>query len=107
FSTSRRLNIFSNLYYRIIVKIQARNGIIRFWISGLFFYGNHLVVFIKFHYSITFRIVNRISKNDSTLFFRTILQQLAHTAAVENIIAQNQSYFVVAYELLSNNKCLS
>gem|GEM_PF-4131015 len=68
FSSSARLKIFRYVYDTIIIKIEPRNGIIRFWLYWFLFQRKSIHRLIKLYYTISLRIIYMISEDDSSLW---------------------------------------
>ena len=69
-----------------------------------------LALFIKFHYTKTFRIVHIITKYCSTrILFRSFYRSakaLFKAMSMKNIITQHHSNGITANKFFSNDKCL-
>src|SRR5690606_15107924 len=63
----RRLYILGDFNHLVIIKIKPWYGKVRFWRDGLFFDGQHRVIFIKFYHAIPLRISDRISENNTPI----------------------------------------
>ena len=61
---------------------------------------------IKVHHAIALWIADRVGKDHASLRMRTLLKQMRHLGAIENVVAQHQGHRVGANEVLSQHKGL-
>ena len=91
-----------------IIKIQARNSVIRLRLCRFFFNRNGFALFIEFNDAEPFRIIDIIAKYRSPFRIScSLLQMTGQPSTVENIIAQNHSTRFPGNEFFTENKGLS
>src|SRR5690606_13588835 len=107
FTATTGLDIFSNADYFVVIKIQAGNSKIRFWLTWLLLYTDGTLILIKLHYAIPLRVIDMIGKHHAPIRIRMRFQNILQSCTIEYIVTQNQSNLLFAYKFLSDDKGLS
>ncbi|MNZ98806.1 hypothetical protein D3C78_1181080 [compost metagenome] len=106
--SSRRLELLCDFDHLMIIEIQPRHGIIRFWRLRLFFNGNGNAIRIEFNHPIGSWIFYVIAKYRGALLPLTrFFKRTADALPIENVISQDQTNRIRTYKCLTDDKCLS
>jgi hypothetical protein len=104
FAARRRLQIFGDAHHIVIVKINARDGVIALWFFGLFFNGDGAAI-VKLDDAVTLRVIHVITENRRAGFeFRE--DAVKRIAAVKDVITQDERDLVFAHKGFGNDKGL-
>ena len=110
FTSCRRLHIFCDLHYIIVVEVKSRNRIIGLRMLRFFLNGKSLAVFVKLYYAVLSGISYIITEDSCSLFLFCslicILKNSGKALSVKNIIAQNKGNCIVSDKVRSNDKCV-
>ena len=110
FSTRGRLNTLGYFHHLIGIKIKTHNGIIGLRDLRFLFDAENIPGPVKLSYTIAFGITYPITKNSCFVLrfgcMDCFTQHTGKTLPIKDIITKNQTYRIIAYKLLTNNKCL-
>ena len=62
-TAGRGRHIFGDIHYRIVVKVQARDGIVGPRVSRFFLYPHGAAFMVEFHHAIALWVLNIIGKH--------------------------------------------
>ena len=104
------LDGLGHIHHLVRVEVEAHYGIIRLGSFGFLFDADGVAAPVKFHHAVAFGVVDAIAKDSglALLFGRDhgIAEHGAPSAAVEDVVAQNEAGAIVADKLLADDECL-
>jgi hypothetical protein len=100
------LQVRRDAQHLVVVKIQARDGVIGLGLFRLLFdgYGPHLPV--EFHHPVALGVLHMIGVDHPALGIAVGLQQFRQAAAVKDVVAQDQRHFFIAHEIAADHEGL-
>ena len=103
----RRFDLLGNLDHIVVVEIETGDGVVRLRLGRFLLNRDRLPLLVELHHAVALRILHVIAKyRGSARLAGRLLQRLAQTVAVEDVVAEDQTDRVVTNKRLANQKCL-
>ncbi|MDT4861586.1 hypothetical protein FQZ97_961970 [compost metagenome] len=103
-----RFDRLGDLDHIVVVEVQAGHCVAGLWLLGFLFDGNRVALAVELDHAKALGVVHPVAEDGRTTgMARRALELLGEVLAVEDVVAKDQAYGILANELFANQEGLS